>query len=158
MTAIVVSALLAVTGFGLDLPPEINWPATADAPAERLDPPAPPPIEVLPEIAPAGLTGCSEMSWYRAAVGLPSRFDQIGYRESRCTNRDDVRTSCCHGYWQLSIALHLRDHRLAGRYHDCGVWSAADVNSDTPGDKLRQACAAKALYDTVGMSAWAATS
>jgi hypothetical protein len=37
----------------------------------------------------------------------------------------------------------------------CGVYSAADVNSNTAGDKRRQACAAKALFDTVGLSAWA---
>jgi hypothetical protein len=55
----------------------------------------------------------------------------------------------------LNVGLHLRDHRLAGRYHACGVYSYADVNSDTPGDKLRQACAAKALFDVVGYSAWA---
>jgi len=157
VTAVLTALALLFAPTSLDLPPEIDWPATATAEAERVDPP-PPPVEELPTVAPAGMSNCAEMSWYRQAVGLPARFDAIGWRESNCRNEDGVHTSCCWGWWQLNVGLHLRDHRLAGRYHDCGVSSAADVNSDTPGDKLRQACAAKALYDTVGMSAWAATS
>lgn len=166
MSSAAMVALGIVPGW-LDLPPEIDVTAVATATAERgvavqVTETLPPPVEVAPPpalvVAPEGLSNCQEMSWYRQRAGLPARFDAIGYRESRCTNRDDVRTSCCHGYWQLSIAVHLRDHRLADDYHRCGVWSYADVNSDTPADKLRQACAAKALFDTVGWSAWAATS
>jgi hypothetical protein len=104
---------------------------------------------------PAGLSNCAEMHSYRVSAGLPAAFDALGWRESNCRNEDGVRTSCCYGWWQLNVGLHLRDPRLAGRYHACGVYSAADVNSNTAGDKRRQACAAKALFDTVGLSAWA---
>lgn len=114
---------------------------------------APPP----PQYAPEGLSDCDEMNWYRVAVGLPEAFSGIGWRESNCRNEDAVRTGCCHGYWQLWTDLHLKDHRLAPKMAACGVSSYQDLNSDTPEDKLRQACAAKALYDVVGLSAWAAT-
>ena len=94
------------------------------------------------------------MSWYRARAGLPARFDQLGWRESNCRNEDGVRTRCCVGWWQLNVSLHLQDSRLVSRYHACGVDSYTDVNSDNPDDKRRQACAAKALFDVVGYSAW----
>ena len=159
---LLLTLLLAVTpASGLDLPPEMptsySAPAVALEPATRgtaveMTPTSPPPTEV-PQFA----NDCDEMSYYRQAVGLPARFDQIGWRESNCRNEDGVHTSCCYGWWQLNVALHLRDRRLAGRYATCGIDSYQDVNSDTPGDKLRQACAAKALYDVVGLSAWAAT-
>ena len=110
-----------------------------------------------PLYAPEGLSACDEMSWYREAVGLPARFDGIGHRESRCLNRESVRTWCCVGWWQLWVGLHLDDHRLAPRYAECGITSYRDVNSDTPADKLAQACAAKALYDVNGTNPWKAT-
>jgi len=154
----------------VDIPPElpievILWNANATATAERgesvqmTETLPPPPEETAPARpqAPAGLSNCDEMSWYRQYVGLPARFDGIGWRESNCRNEEGVHTSCCWGYWQLNVALHLRDHRLAGAYHDCGVYGRQDVDGDNPGDKMRQACAAKALYDVVGLSAWAAT-
>lgn len=155
---IAVAALMAPTT--LDLPPEGIWEAaTANLPAQRLDPPSP--VESVP-VPPSGSTvsaggRCGEMSSYRAAAGLPPRFDQLGWRESNCRNEEGVHTGCCWGWWQLNVGLHLRDHRLAGRYHDCGVWSRTDVDSDTPQDKARQACAAKALFDVVGYSAWSTT-
>lgn len=161
MLNILMSALLVMTPTGLDLPPEGVWTtATVDATADRgpswqETETSPPP----PETTTLSFTNdCDEMHWYRANAGLPARFDGIGWRESNCRNEDGVHTSCCYGWWQLNVGLHLRDHRLAGRYHDCGVYSYTDVNSDTPGDKRRQACAAKALYDVVGISAWSATS
>lgn len=165
MFVVLLAAVLAVIPqSGLDLPPEgIYQGGTASATAERgtqvqIETTQPPPEETAPRLqAPEGLSDCDEMSWYRQAVGLPSRFDGIGWRESNCRNEDGVHTSCCWGWWQLNVRLHLQDHRLVGRYHDCGVYSSNDVNSDNPGDKMRQACAAKALYDTVGLSAWAAT-
>lgn len=122
-------------------------------PPTTLPPPPPPPSPY----APAGLSDCDEMNWYRRAVGLPQAFAGIGWRESNCRNEDGVKTFCCHGYWQMYTSLHLRDHRLAPRMNACGVYSHWDLNSDTPGDKLRQACAAKALYDVVGTSPWSAT-
>jgi len=134
--------------------------------AVRLDPPDPPPPWPEPEppppptglwgapFAPADWTGCLEMSFYRQQWGLPYQFDQIGWRESNCRNEDGVRTSCCHGYWQLWTSLHLQDHRLVDKMHLCGVWSHHDLNSDTPIEKQRQACAARMLFDVVGYSAW----
>lgn len=120
-------------------------------------PPPPPPagLNGLP-FAPAGLNDCDEMAFYRVQAGLPERFQSIGWRESNCRNEDSVRTSCCHGYWQL--------HRIhfdgSGFVH--GVWcdarSYTDVNSDTALDKQRQACAAAALFAEAGYSPWAATS
>lgn len=112
---------------------------------------------LVAEARPTFADACDEMSWYRQRVGLPAVFDSIGWRESRCLNRDDVRTYCCYGWWQLYPSLHIRDHRMAPKMSACGVKSYADINSDTPEDKTRQACYAKALYDTVGLSAWAAT-
>jgi hypothetical protein len=152
---LIMILLLAVQPTGLDLPPEgIYDGAAATTTAERIDPPpSPPSTETVPTFA----SDCDEMHYYRAAVGLPARFDGIGYRESRCINSESVHTSCCWGWWQLNVALHLRDSRLVDDYHACGVYSRSDVDSDTPGDKRRQACAAKALFDTVGYSAWAAT-
>ena len=159
MTAVLTALVLAITGVGLDLPPEIDTTAVATEVAVRVEVPPPAPVEDVaappPPAAPAGMSNCDEMHWYRQRAGLPARFDALGWRESNCRNEDGVRTYCCYGWWQLNVGLHLRDHRLAGRYHQCGVYSYADVNSDTPGDKLRQACAAKALFDVVGYSAWA---
>ena len=154
MTAVLTALLLTIAPPPLVEPPpfvDLTSGATATAPAVRLDPP-PPPVELAP--LPTFSNDCDEMRYYRAGVGLPVRFDAIGWRESNCRNEDGVRTSCCFGWWQLSVAVHLRDRRLAHRYHDCGVWSYDDVNSDTAADKLRQACAAKALFDVVGYSAW----
>lgn len=114
---------------------------------------APPPIVVM--YAPEGLGDCDEMNWYRIDVGLPERFSGIGWRESNCRNEDGVRTSCCHGYWQMHRMHFNGSGVIYGVY--CGAYSYHDVNSDTPEDKKRQACVAKALYDKVGISAWSAT-
>lgn len=154
MFAILVAQLTAVVC--------LCGPATGPhQPADRLTPPTtttqPPVTTGLwgQPFAPEGLSNCDEMTFYRRQWGLPDRFDAIGWRESNCRNEDGVRTSCCHGYWQLWINLHLRDQRIGWRYRDlCGVHSVYDVNSDEPLDKQRQACAAKQLYDVVGMSAW----
>lgn len=132
-------------------------PVVVSAPAERgpryqatpVEPPPPPSDEV-----PAGLSNCDEMHWYRVNAGLPAVFDRLGWRESNCRNEDGVHTGCCVGFWMLWVSLHLRDAGLAARYHECGVYSRYDVNSDTPGDKRRQACATKALYDQEGLSPW----
>lgn len=145
------AALAAALGPAIDVPAD---PGTA--PAVRVDPPPTAPTGLHGEaFAPEGMTGCDEMAFYRAQAGLPARFDQLGYRESRCINRDDVRTFCCYGYWQLNIPLHLQDARMRPLLAACGVDSYADVNSATPADRQRQACAAAALYDVVGYSAWA---
>jgi hypothetical protein len=141
----------------------IGVPATALEPAVRgeqtqLTPP--PAVEVgifgLP-YAPPGLDDCVEMRFYLDQFGMPARFDSIGWRESNCRNEDGVRTSCCHGYLQLNANLHVRDHRLNGPYANCGVFGNNDINSDTPEDKQRHACAAKQLFDLLGYQPWSAT-
>jgi len=135
----------------------LNGAAVAEAPAVRTGNsvqevptlPPPPPLVIT---APAGLDDCGEMSWYRQFVGLPARFDQIGWRESNCRMEIGVRTSCCVGWWQLNASLHVRDHRLRDRYAACGVYGNSNV--DGPDYKLRHACATKALYDVMGYSPW----
>jgi len=104
--------------------------------------------------APEGLDNCDEFNFYRMQWGLPTRFKALAWRESNCRNEDGVRTWCCYGYLQLYTSLHLQDHRLVDRYHECGVYSHEDVNSNTPQDKQRQVCAAAVLFDVVGYSAW----
>jgi hypothetical protein len=158
---ILLAALALVVPLHLDLPPEIDTAAVATATAERgtavqVTETLPPPVEVVapppPPAAPAGMSDCDEMSWYRQRAGLPARFDQLGWRESNCRQELGVHTSCCWGWLQLNVSLHLRDHRLVDRYHRCGVYSVSDANG--PDDKARHMCAAKALYDVVGYSAW----
>jgi hypothetical protein len=129
--------------------------AVAEAPAVRTgnsvqetETLPPPPVITIPTFA----DNCSEMSWYRQLVGLPARFDSLGWRESNCRQEIGVRTSCCVGWWQLNASLHVRDHRLRDRYAACGVYGNSNV--DGPEDKLRHACATKALYDVMGYSPW----
>lgn len=122
-------------------------------------PPPPPPAPTGLNgmaFAPEGLSNCDEMAFYRIQAGLPERFQGIGWRESNCRNEDGVRTSCCHGYWQM----HQQHFNGSGYVHGrwCDAPSYTSVNSDTPYDKQRQACAAKALYDEAGLSPWSATS
>src|SRR6187399_3075108 len=159
-----IPGLLLASSVGADSPPEMPSIEAGVATAVALrglmiqlePPPTPPPPETTnpPQYgAPSGLSDCDEMRWYRINAGLPSRFDAIGWRESNCRNEDGVRTYCCYGYWQLYVSIHLRDPRLGPRYRACGVNSADDVNSDTVADKLRQACAAKAVYD-IQPGAW----
>ena len=158
MRALLVLLLLVAPTDLVEPPPlaEISIAALPTETATRLDPPDEPTTDqVLPSSTERVFASdCDEMHWYRAQAGLPARFDSLGWRESNCRNEDGVHTSCCYGWWQLNVTLHLRDHRLVDRYHACGVYSYGDVNSDTPGDKRRQACAAKALFDVVGYSAW----
>lgn len=144
---------------------ELMFPAEAFSQAVRLAPPAivqtgPPPVPTGlygQPFAPEGLDDCAEMTFYRKQAGLPATFDRIGWRESRCQNSDTVKTFCCHGYWQMWTTLHMKDHRLNPKMAACSVASHHDLNSDDPLEKQKQACAAKALYDTVGDSAWSAT-
>lgn len=104
--------------------------------------------------APENLEKCAEMGFYRAQAGLPERFNTLGRRESDCRNEDNVKTWCCHGYWQMWTSLHLDDPRMAPKMVECGVLSHHDLNSDNPLEKQKQACAAKALYDVAGYQPW----
>lgn len=124
----------------------------------QINPPPPPPPAPTglwgQPFAPAGLGDCDEMNFYRRQWGLPDRFAALGWRESNCRNEEGVKTYCCYGYWQLYFSQHRQDHRMRPRYDACGVYTIWDYNGDEPLDKQKQACAAKALYDTVGYSAW----
>jgi hypothetical protein len=147
----------------------LNGDAYAAAPAVRLgnqDPPFVEPawwradvetVDAWARYAPAGLSARDEFDWYRQAFGMPPLFIGIGYRESRHIQDEHVRTSCCVGWLQLWVALHLRDHRLAPRYEACGVDHESDVDGPEPWEKWRHMCAARAVLDVQGMSAWAAT-
>jgi len=157
----VTTLLISVTGGGVanaDTDHPIRDPATGLMVATRMNPPAPQPLWPtglfgLP-VAPFGLDNCQEMRFYANQFGLPARFDGIGWRESNCRNEDGVRTSCCHGYWQLH-QMHFRPGNVMDR--NCNADSYDDVNSNNPLDKQRQACAAKQLYDKGGFSPWSAT-
>lgn len=131
--------------------PEAEQPPTTTAPATTAPPPPPGGLWGLP-FAPEGLSDCDEMTFYRQQFGLPARFDQLGWRESNCRNEDGVHTSCCWGYWQL----HRMHFNGSGYVYgvNCEAYSYHDVNSDDALEKQKQACAAKALYDEVGASAW----
>jgi hypothetical protein len=158
----IMFTFLAIMSFGstayADTDHPISDPATGMIVATRMNPQ--PPAPVWPTglydkpYAPFGLSDCEEMRFYANQFGLPARFDSIGWRESNCRNEDGVRTSCCHGYWQLH-QMHFRPGNIMDR--NCNADSFEDVNSDNPLDKQRQACAAKQLYDQVGLSPWSAT-
>jgi hypothetical protein len=105
--------------------------------------------------APAGLSNCDEMKFYRKQAGLPDVFDRLGWRESNCRNEDGVHTSCCWGYWQLH-QQHVRSGYADRWRRECGITSYADFNSDNAIDKQRQACGAFVLYDMSGLSPWGA--
>ena len=156
-----IAVVLAATG----MVAEVNEPATVNEGAVRgeqvqvTEPPPPPQSTGLYGLpfAPEHLTGCDEFDFYRVQVGLPDRFRGIAWRESNCRNEPEVRTFCCHGYLQLYVSLHLRDHRIGPRYAECGITGISDIDQDTPLSKQKQLCGAKALYDIVGISAWSAT-
>jgi hypothetical protein len=116
----------------------------------------PPPVGLWGKpFAPGGLSRCDEMHWYRAQAGLPVWFDGIGFRESSCRNDVTSRTGCCHGYWQISVLLHLRDHDLGWRYRErCLIFQVSDVLGNTPLQKQKNACAAVQLLEVQGRSAW----
>lgn len=168
-TGVLLAVLAPTTAFAednsgfLSLPPEGPYiVAVRLDQTEVVDAAATPPpsteqitgVHGLP-FAPEGLSNCDEMSFYRQQAGLPARFDALGWRESNCRQELGVHTSCCWGYLQLNISLHLRDHRLVERYHDCGVFFRQDADGPEPIEKQRHMCAAKALYDLLGFQPWA---
>jgi hypothetical protein len=145
--------------------PSLDAPAIATVSAIRIRPPSPitrdehTPMPAAPTgimglpFAPANMTGCDEMTFYREQFQLPPRFDGLGYRESRCTNTPISSTGCCVGYWQLHSII-FRDHRMIEGLAACGAtWQ--NVRGDDPASKQRNACAAKQLFDTAGYQAWA---
>lgn len=133
--------------------------ATVTAPAERGalvevgPPPIPPAVGLWGKpFAPAGLSRCDEMAWYRAQWGLPDHFDVVGFRESSCRNEVTSSTGCCHGWWQIH-RIHIGERHL----EHCGIASVADLRGHAPIVKQRQTCAALAVYHAQGSDAWEAT-
>ncbi|QQS25178.1 MAG: hypothetical protein IPM43_01940 [Actinomycetota bacterium] len=126
----------------------------AEVPAVRgtvvqVTPTAPPPAP--PNLRLDG--PCDEMNLYRVVVGLPEQFNALGYRESRCLNTVTSPSGCCVGWWQLHYVI-FRDHRMIGPLAECGAtWT--NIIGDDPDSKMRQACAAKALFDVAGYDPWA---
>lgn len=146
----------AVSGLLVDgIVGPITWDAmSTPATAVRLAPPPPPPPSGLSGLpfAPPGLDDCGQARFYRVQAGLPDVFDRLAWRESNC--RNDVRTYCCYGIWQLYFTQHLADARMRPRYALCGIDSVSDYYGNDPSQKQKQACATKALYDVVGLSPW----
>lgn len=143
------SIAFASTAHAVDPGPQmLDEAAIAREPAVRLAVPDTVGLFGMP-IAPEGMSNCDEMTFYRVQAGLPARFDALGWRESNCLNQPDVKTFCCHGYWQLYYTLHADKLR-----EFCLVFSKWDINGDEPLDKQRQACGAKVLYEESGYSPW----
>lgn len=129
--------------------------ANAAAPAARVAPPAAPsPAGPGGPYAPAGADECAEMTFYRIQAGLPSRFDQLGWRESNCKNTVTSNTGCCVGYWQIHTGNFTAPGYRAG-FVACGVTRRSDIIGLDPAVKQRQACAAKVMYDVSGYQPWA---
>lgn len=126
--------------------------------ATQVTPTVPPPptgIQGRP-FAPAGLSDCDEMTFYREQWNLPAAFDALGWRESNCRNEESVHTFCCWGYWQHYISSHLSRQsayraRIIG---ECQVTRREDIDSDVPLDKQRQACVTAVVYQISGYSPW----
>lgn len=140
--------------FRLELPAAPTDVAVRITPPIQITPTLPPPTTALVGLkgmpfAPAGMTACDEMSWYRQQAGLPQRFDAIGYRESRCIQEPRVKTYCCYGWWQIYFTLHVDKLGPA-----CEVYLVSDINGPEPLDKQKQACSAKLLFDLAGYSPW----
>jgi hypothetical protein len=121
-----------------------------------LPPPPPTGLNGLP-FAPAGLSDCDDIRFYREQAGLPDVFDALAYRESRCRNEDSVRTFCCYGAWQNYISSHLsRQSAYRERIiNECQVRGADDINSDNPLEKQKSACVTAVVYSISGLRPWA---
>lgn len=96
---------------------------------------------------PGDLQGCDRMAWFRANAGLPSQFDAIGFRESRCTE-DVINYIGATGYWQIMPQNRTAPGYAAGA-RACGFNSRSDLTNP-----YVQSCFAKVLYDVSGMNPW----
>jgi hypothetical protein len=144
-----VSATLRQEGPSADLPLVVSATITADRGqmiqvTETLPPPVATGLNGLP-FAPAGMSGCDEMEFYRAQWGLPQVFDGMGYRESNC--RNDVENRCCHGYWQLHESYWSHVPK-------CEVYSIYDAQGTSGLSKQKNACLALHVYGISGCGAW----
>ena len=124
-------------------------------PDQRDDLHAPTGLFGLP-LAPLGLDACAEMNFYRVQMGLPEgwsdqprtgpkRWWGLGWRESNC--RNDVKTFCCYGYWQIAWAnRNAHGYKTAGVFTNCGVRYLSDWFGSAPEQKQKSACIAANMY------------
>lgn len=150
---VLLAVLLTLAPGPYEPPPlvELSAAATASQPAERLDPPAPPPTEALP---PQG-SGSSASAGGRCVGWEPllerynpgwsvERMSRIMYRESRCQPGADNPRSTATGLLQI-LSSHCR--WLAGQMGEtcsAGRLATADYN-------VR---AAAVLWTEQGYGAW----
>lgn len=155
MRSYLLAAALLVTPATLVEPPpfaEISTPATAEAPAVRIDPPA----TLAPVVGPPEFDGSS---WAGRCIGAEVllayyspgwdvvRMSRIMYRESRC--QPGVRSGAgATGLLQM-MPLHCR-------------WLPADLGEPCSVERLRDPIynvrAAAALFDRDGYRPWRLTS
>jgi len=146
----VLAVLLAITGIGLDLPPEIVAPAEASAPAERLDPPpstgGTPAPEPLGSSAVAGgrCVGWEALLTVHSPGWNVERMSRIMYRESRCQPAARNRTSTATGLLQV-LASHCS-------------WIAEQLDTACSRNRLTEpefnVAAAARLWTEQGYRAW----
>jgi len=152
VTAVLTALAILFAPTSLDLPPEIVTTAQADAPAGRVDPPAPPPTEVLP-VLPAGSStsaGGRCVGWEQVlAEHSPGwsieRMSRIMYRESRCQPGARNRSSSATGLLQI-----LSSH-CSWLAEQMGTWCTRDRLTD-PVFNIRVAAV---LWSEQGYGAWA---
>ena len=153
MLLVSVFTFMSTTENVSSLTPVTHIESAADSqldPAVRLNPPTPVELGFNPE----HLTGCEEMDWYRKYAGLPTVFDSLGYRESRCNN--DVRTYCCYGYWQNYLESHLSVKSAYREWiiNECGVREISDIFGNSDNQKYKQACVTFVVYSISGLAPW----
>ena len=128
MIAALATALVLLTGPGqlVEMPPLaeiISTTATAEAPAERLDPPAPPPETAAPPTGSSASANGRCVGWepllaeYSPGWSV-ERMSRIAYRESRCQPSVRNRSSGSTGLLQI-MPMHCA--WLAGLLGGCSV-------------------------------------
>lgn len=133
----------------------IDGPADTGNPAVRVKPPDPGGLNGFPFAS--GLSGCDEMSFYRAQWDLPEQFEQLGVRESNCRNDVTSSIGCCVGYWQNYISSHLSNQSAYREriIEECQVTGRNDILGNAPLQKQKQACVTHVVYSISGLSPWA---
>ena len=143
----IVAALVAGINAPAAVPDATPTRGTQVQVAETPPPPTVPTgLHGLP-FAPADLSGCREMEFYRVQAGLPDDFDWIGRAESECTNT--ASTFCCHGHYQIHEQW-VNDRSA----RECDVWSKWDYDDTSALSKQKSACMAHLVLDEQGICAW----
>lgn len=112
--------------------------------AVRTNPPTAQPAPTPPPAAAASgsWTRCPQWESTAEYFGLPTQFDAIMFRESRCRPDVTSSTGCCKGLLQI--------HRIHLPKPECDVYSESDLF-----DPTKNICVASVLYKRSGMSPWA---